>query len=596
MEQGPEDKSEQDFDKLDDMPLDEQGFPQGYILAERYRIEKLLGSGGMGKVYHAVDLELNYHDVAIKVLHREYSNKKNAKRFLREMELMQQLNQNNIARTYQIGAVSGMVFFTMEYLPGQSLRDIINAKKDVTDKISDWMVQTCRGLSAIHKLKIVHRDLKPSNLILSETEQVKITDFGLARPEDSDFTAHNEIIGSTAYLAPEIWLGQKPTELVDLYALGVVSYELATGQLPFKADSPAAIMRMHLDEIPVDPRQINPKLSQEISDLILLLLEKEPEDRPQSAAEVIDIVENGPKNSTSAKKVVVEKNNKRAKLQKSGIKKGPSGLSIFSYALSFFLLSIIAANIVLSAVSPKTVKESYRQWSSQSKPPPAAKKETVVLTPKPQATSPEKVKKKRKKSSSFLLEQKLKPKVKSEPAYSTRETKIVEKPEVEKEKSEEVAAVVEEETKIEAVEEIAIKKIERREVENSIPVAKKVEQPEESKTPKPTPAPEVAKDSPKVPPRKTSEKSQRKVEKKVAKEEVKSEKPPAQQEAPKPKPKKASQTGSKPSVSSSAPSSNSKRKEEKLKELLNKKKILLERKRKFLRNKSNPRVQGHSAK
>ncbi len=270
----------------------------GFVVAGRYEIQHLLGTGGMGSVYLAHDRILGAEKIAIKILHRQFAfEQKYTQRFLREIQLMRRVNHRNVVRTYDVGADGDIVYFTMEYVHGQSLLDLIESRSFPKEQLVNIVTQICDGLSAIHESGIIHRDLKPGNLIVLEDYTVKITDFGVARPESSELTAHNEVIGSSPYIAPEVWLGDKVTSAVDLYSLGIILYELSTGVLPFDGESPAVLMRMHLDRAPVPPREINKSIPSWLNKLVLKLLEKSPLARPRTAADVIQYV----KDNTSAR-------------------------------------------------------------------------------------------------------------------------------------------------------------------------------------------------------------------------------------------------------------------------------------------------------
>lgn len=277
----------------------------GTVIASRYTVEKSLGSGGMGAVYLAQDSYVNGDLVAIKILHPDLVvDAKQSQRFMREVQLMRKVDHANVVRTYDVGSDGELVFFTMEYVPGRSLEDFIEGQNFPKEKIPQLIMGVAAGLEAIHKANIIHRDLKPANILVLENFQPKITDFGVARPEYSELTAHNEIIGSALYIAPEVWLGTKLTSSVDLYSFGVVLYELTTGTLPFDGDSPASLMRMHLEFKPTPPKEINPEIPVWLNKLILNLLAKTAEDRPRDAAEVIDYVE--AQTNTGQRKAVSE--------------------------------------------------------------------------------------------------------------------------------------------------------------------------------------------------------------------------------------------------------------------------------------------------
>ena len=281
------------FTYWDLMNLD--AISEGQVISGRYEVQKLLGSGGMGAVYLANDKVLEGRQVAIKILHTEMAQDQElTKRFLREVQLMHEVNHPNVVRTYDVGMENDSIYFTMEYVNGQPLVDVLDDIPQTgpiaIDRMANITSQLCAGLDAIHRSEILHRDLKPQNIILVENDVVKITDFGVARPKNSNLTQHNEIIGSAEYMAPEIWTGAQLTPSVDLYAVGVILYEMATGRLPFESEEPARLMWLHIKQPPTPPKSIRPDLPVWLNQLIVSLLQKKPKDRPGSAAEVVNFV------------------------------------------------------------------------------------------------------------------------------------------------------------------------------------------------------------------------------------------------------------------------------------------------------------------
>ena len=277
------------MDSYSDIPGADKTLPAGTVIAERYHILKPLGTGGMGAVYLAADRVLGDEKVAIKILHGGFTHDPTQlARFLREVQLMRKVNHKNVVRTYDVGTDRDFNYFTMEFVPGTQLEKIIGQNGATCEHIADYAMQICEALQAIHAANIIHRDLKPGNILVLDDGTLRITDFGVARPEISTLTAHDEIVGSVCYIAPEIWLGKKLTHSVDLYALGIILYELATGNVPFDGESPAVLMRAHLDKAPVPPKKLNPKVEGWLNKLILRLLAKSVNDRPRDAKEVIE--------------------------------------------------------------------------------------------------------------------------------------------------------------------------------------------------------------------------------------------------------------------------------------------------------------------
>lgn len=266
------------------------------ISLERYRILSELGRGAMGVVYLAFDMMLQ-EEVALKVLHESLTkDEQSQKRFLREISLTRKVTHANVVRTFDAGIQGDMIYVSMEYIKGQPLKELLVHTPPSTNEALRIFEEITWGLQAIHKAEIIHRDLKLSNLLLDAEGTVKIADFGIARPKSSDLTTDDEMLGTATHMAPEIWKSDTITKQTDLYALGVIAYELFTHILPFPSASPMELMYHHIHTKPVDPRKVNDVIPEKLSKLILQLLEKQPADRPGSAVDVlyqIDEIRNG---------------------------------------------------------------------------------------------------------------------------------------------------------------------------------------------------------------------------------------------------------------------------------------------------------------
>lgn len=263
----------------------------GTVVAGRYVIVRQVGTGGMGSVYLAEDHLLQGETVAIKILHTGHLHDQNqVARFLREVQLMRRVNHPNVVRTFDVGNDGSYIYFTMEFVDGVQLDRLLGPLGLEQQKIVPYILQLCAALDAIHTAGIIHRDLKPGNVLVEPGDRLRLTDFGVARPEVSELTKHNEIIGSVCYMAPEIWLGKKITSSIDLYSLGVICYELTTGKVPFDAGTPALLMRLHLDGAVVPPKNHNDAVPLWLNKLIVRLLAKTAEERPRDAREVSEYV------------------------------------------------------------------------------------------------------------------------------------------------------------------------------------------------------------------------------------------------------------------------------------------------------------------
>ena len=257
----------------------------GAVLRERYRLDSELGHGGMGVVYRATDLELQ-REVAVKVLSTNASTSDARQRLIREARAAASLNNPHIVAIHDVGEAGGLPFLVMELVQGPRLSQ---ARPTDLTRIVDIAVQICIALEHAHENSIVHRDLKPDNVLLSsanETSSVKLADLGLALPASAvRISRAGVIVGTASYMAPEQALGQAVDGRADLYALGVLLYELTTGRLPFSGDDPLTVVSQHVHAPVVPPRVICPSLPVALESIILKLLAKDPSQRYATAAD-----------------------------------------------------------------------------------------------------------------------------------------------------------------------------------------------------------------------------------------------------------------------------------------------------------------------
>jgi serine/threonine-protein kinase len=258
----------------------------GKTLADRYRITGHLGRGGMADVYRGEDTLLN-RTVAIKVLSDRTEDVR--KRFLREAQAMAQLNHHNIVAVYDVGDADGISYIVMELLEGRTLREIPSTELTM-HKAVRFFVQLLDALQYAHERDVIHRDIKPANIMVLPDATVKVMDFGLSRrtTEMSSVTSAGEIVGTIAYLSPERFLGKNADARSDLYSVGVVMYEVFTDTVPFKSDVEdlVAVIFAHVNDLPVLPRSINRNIPLPVERIIMQLLEKDPERRPDTALAV----------------------------------------------------------------------------------------------------------------------------------------------------------------------------------------------------------------------------------------------------------------------------------------------------------------------
>jgi predicted ATPase len=253
------------------------------LIHERYRIEESLGQGGMGVVYRGYDLLLDRH-VAIKVLSSPRLGTAGNARLLSEAQAAARLNHPNIMTVHDAGQMSGTPYIVMELLEGETLRQY--RPKDLAE-VSNIIWQICAGLEHAHAAGIIHRDLKLENVMRLPSGIIKLMDFGLAcSSKDSNGVADDLLVGTLLYMAPELLMSDPASVQTDLYALGVMFYELTCSGAPFKGDDLSELISQQLQSEPQPPREINPLISAAMEALILQMLAKQPADRPGSAAEV----------------------------------------------------------------------------------------------------------------------------------------------------------------------------------------------------------------------------------------------------------------------------------------------------------------------
>jgi predicted Ser/Thr protein kinase len=265
----------------------------GQILAQRYRIQRLLGRGGMGAVYLADD-EILHELVALKVISSAFAADEQAMivRFRREAAAARKVSSPAVIRIHDLGeARPGLLYLSMEYFAGRTLAEVIAQRGIVPiDDARDILKQIAGGLEAAHQVGVVHRDLKPSNVLVGERGAVKIIDFGLATTAmgDGGLTATGTLLGTPLYMAPEQVRGKPVDARSDIYALGAVAYHLVCGRPPFSGDNPIAIGFAHVSEAPTPPRQLRKDCPPALEAAILAALAKSPDDRPASARAFLD--------------------------------------------------------------------------------------------------------------------------------------------------------------------------------------------------------------------------------------------------------------------------------------------------------------------
>lgn len=263
---------------------------KGRVLADRYELKELIGQGGMADVYLAYD-DILKREVAVKILRSSLTGDPiYITRFHREARAAAALCHRNIVEIYDVGEEDDLYYIVMEYVRGQTLKELIN-KRGALHYVEavDIMKQVASATALAHSMGIVHRDLKPQNILVTDSGIVKIADFGIASIQSlSQVTQTDTIMGSLHYLAPEIARGEKATPQSDIYALGVLFYELLRGDVPFNGESPVNIALKHMrDEIP-SVRAYNPAIPQSVENIIIKATAKNTNNRYQCADDMLD--------------------------------------------------------------------------------------------------------------------------------------------------------------------------------------------------------------------------------------------------------------------------------------------------------------------
>jgi serine/threonine-protein kinase len=258
-------------------PDDGPAFYPGAVIAGRYRLAERLGTGGMSVVFRATDLELD-DEIAVKVLTQAVFDAETDARLRRELMLSQQIVHRNIVRTFEMGRAQGLRYLILELLRGSKLTDRMHGGPLPLGEGLDYLAQACAGLQAAHDLGVIHRDVKPGNFFIAEGGVLKVMDFGLAKVRDAPgLTPTGVIAGTPSYMAPEQASDfRSVAAATDIYALGVVAYEMFTARLPFVHENPLAVLNMHRDTLPDPPRSRNPSLPEALERIILRCLEKDP--------------------------------------------------------------------------------------------------------------------------------------------------------------------------------------------------------------------------------------------------------------------------------------------------------------------------------
>lgn len=277
------------------LPLQAQAsISAGRLLGSRYRIERLLGAGGMGAVYRAQDLELEI-PVAVKVIRPEIigdtaGGREFSRRFKQELLLARQVTHQNVLRIHDLGEAEGLRYITMPFVEGRDLAHVLHDGPMAIERVLRFARQVASGLAAAHDAGVVHRDLKPHNILIDKSDTAYISDFGLAKSLDTStagVTQPGEFLGTPRYAAPEQVEGQPVDNRTDIYALGLILYEMVAGEVPFTGTSLVEILMKRVRDVPRDLREVKPEVPESLARIVMRCLERDPAARYQSSHEIV---------------------------------------------------------------------------------------------------------------------------------------------------------------------------------------------------------------------------------------------------------------------------------------------------------------------
>src|SRR5215213_2587189 len=265
----------------------------GTLISDRFRLEERIGAGGMSTVYRAFDPTLERW-VAIKLMHRDISTDPDQlERFRREARAVAQLNHPHVVTVIDAGEDDGTPYIVLEFVEGETLKDRIRREDrlPVSEAVA-YAIETGRALSCAHEHKLVHRDIKPQNILIDRDGRAKLTDFGISRSlESQGLTATGRVLGTTDYVSPEQALGHEVTGQSDIYSLGIVLYEMLTGEVPFKADTQVAVAMKHVRDALPDVQRRRPEISASLAAVVERATAKETQNRYSSVSQMVHDLE-----------------------------------------------------------------------------------------------------------------------------------------------------------------------------------------------------------------------------------------------------------------------------------------------------------------
>jgi serine/threonine-protein kinase len=261
----------------------------GRMIDQRYRVRSRIARGGMATVYLATDVRLERR-VAVKIMHGHLADDQAFReRFIQEARSAARLSHPNLVGVYDQGAEDDCVYIVMEYIPGITLRDLLQEHRALTpEQATDILRAVLAGLASAHRAGIVHRDLKPENVLLADDGRIKLGDFGLARATTANTATGAALLGTIAYLSPELVTRGSADSRSDIYALGIMLYEMLTGEQPYKGDQPMQIAYQHANDTVPAPSAATPGVPAELDDLVAWATARDPRERPRDAREMLD--------------------------------------------------------------------------------------------------------------------------------------------------------------------------------------------------------------------------------------------------------------------------------------------------------------------
>jgi tetratricopeptide (TPR) repeat protein/predicted Ser/Thr protein kinase len=311
----------------------------GTTFAGRYQIIEELGKGGMGRVFRALDTKIN-EEVALKLIRPEIADSQTIERFGNELKIARKISHKNVCRMYHLSEESGTHYITMEFVPGETLKDMIRMTKQISIGGAVAITeQVCEGMIDAHRLGVVHRDLKPQNIMIDRQGNAKIMDFGIARfLEKEGTTMPGTMVGTPEYMSPEQTEFGAVDRRSDIYSLGIILFEMLTGRVPFAGETVIGTAMMHRSEPPPNPSKLNPQVPPDLSRIVLKCLEKNRERRYQSAEELLADLKRIATSLPAGEKVVPPKRpiTEKELTLRFGMKK------VFVWTLALLAVAVIA--------------------------------------------------------------------------------------------------------------------------------------------------------------------------------------------------------------------------------------------------------------